>query len=74
MARIWDSKSGKLVVELSKHNDAILSAIFTSDDSRVVTVSVDKHIIIWEITQDEATTAYKAAELHRIETKHYLEI
>ena len=50
VARVWDSKTGKQVVELAKHNDTIQSAAFTSDDTRVITVGVDKLIIIWEIT------------------------
>jgi len=51
-ARIWDSRSGKLVCEIAnKHTEAVTCAIFSSDDSKVITVGTDRLLILWEIRQ-----------------------
>ncbi len=51
-AKIWDSKSGKLVCELSgKHSESLTCAVFSSDDSKVITSSTDKLLILWDIRQ-----------------------
>jgi WD40 repeat protein len=49
VVRIWDYKSGKQIIELDKHQDFVLSAVFTNDDTKVITVSVDKSLMLWEI-------------------------
>jgi WD40 repeat protein len=74
IARVWDTRTGKLVVELAKHQDIIQSASFTSDDSKVVTLGIDKHLIIWEILSSEFSTEFKAHEITRIETKNFMEL
>ena len=52
VARIWDTKTAKPVCEMVGHTDKIQSALFTSDDKLVVTLSVDRKMIIWSITED----------------------
>ena len=47
--RLWDSKSGKQLLELNKHQDVVLSAAFMLEDTKVVTISVDKTLILWDI-------------------------
>lgn len=34
------------------HKDTIQSAIFTYDDSKIVTIAVDKTMILWDIVFD----------------------
>jgi WD40 repeat protein len=73
-ARIWDTKTGKLVVALEKHNDIVQSAIFTADDSRVVTVGTDKQLIVWEIVNDDDTNEYKARDVYKVDIKLYFDM
>ncbi|MFS8159752.1 MAG: WD40 repeat domain-containing protein [Candidatus Roizmanbacteria bacterium] len=85
-ARVWDTKSGKLVVELEKHSDFVNNAMFTSDDCHIISVSSDKHIIVSEIIQEDVAmngngnaggsfgTKYKFKTLVKIETKNYRDI
>ncbi|GHU75042.1 hypothetical protein AGMMS49992_18190 [Clostridia bacterium] len=47
IAQIWDSHSGKLVTCLIGHDDRILFAKFSVDDSRIVTISADYTAMIW---------------------------
>jgi hypothetical protein len=66
-------------VELEKHCDNILNAFFYGDeDNFIVSVSVDKHIVITEVMQETFTdpiqgTGYrwKAVTLKKIETKNF---
>jgi WD40 repeat protein len=53
VARIWDARHGKLIVEMDKHTEAIMQAMFTSDDSKVITLGIDKQLIVWEVYLNE---------------------
>ena len=48
-AIIWDTKTGKKLVELIGHSDAAKSAVFTLDNESVITSSNDKSIKIWNV-------------------------
>lgn len=75
-----------MVCELGgKHSESVMSAVFSRDDSRVVTVSTDKYIILWEIRltggpssgaimTHSSSCTYKAIELSRVETRCYLDL
>lgn len=52
-ARIWDTRTGRLVLVLEKHKDTIQQAIFSPDDSKVVTIGTDKQLIVWDIIHNE---------------------
>jgi WD40 repeat protein len=47
-ARVWDSKSGKLLVILRGHTESVSSACFSPDGKSVLTASFDKTAKIWE--------------------------
>ena len=55
-------------------------AIFTSDDSKILTSGVDKLIILWDLKQVSGSGdtffngEYRAEMLTKIETKCYLEL
>lgn len=48
-AIVWDVKTGKKLVELIGHLDAVKSALFTLDNESIITSSNDKSIKIWNI-------------------------
>lgn len=48
-ARIWDTKTGAQVAELTTHVDTITHAAFTEDDTRVVTASKDHTVRVWDV-------------------------
>lgn len=74
-ARVWDSKTGKLVCELNgKHSEGVTSAVFSSDDTQVVTTGTDKALILWELRQNSDETTYHAVVMTIIETKAYLDL
>ena len=43
---------GRLVCELEKHSGVVHNALFTYDDLHIVSVSVDKKIMISEIVEE----------------------
>eukprot|EP00347_Sterkiella_histriomuscorum_P016334 403353588 len=84
-AKIWDSRTGKLQCEIvGKHAESVTSAVFSADDSKLITLSTDKYMIVWDIRNcedDLQTTSnnkqvlpYKAVELTRTETRCCLEL
>lgn len=60
IGKVWDSKTGALVFELKGHKDTIHSACFIPDDSKIITVAVDKQIILWDIKYDNSTSKFIA--------------
>jgi WD40 repeat protein len=48
MARVWDAKTGALVLALKGHTAAVHSATFSPDGSRVLTTSYDGTARIWD--------------------------
>ena len=57
-ARIWDAATAKEIAVLRGHDDAVHSAAFSPDGSRIVTASGDKTARIWD-----AATAKEIAVL-----------
>lgn len=47
-AVIWDITTGKTLVELIGHQDAIRDVAFSSDDQRIITASDDQTARIWD--------------------------
>jgi len=48
-ARIWDSKSGRLLRTLRGHGDWVLSVAFSPDETRVATASADHTAGVWDV-------------------------
>jgi WD40 repeat protein/serine/threonine protein kinase len=49
MARIWDGRSGALLVTLSGHTDEVWSVRFSPDGARLATASRDGTAKIWDV-------------------------
>ncbi|WP_035347939.1 WD40 repeat domain-containing protein [Edaphobacter aggregans] len=47
-ARLWDARTGQMLVPPMHHEDSVLAAGFSSDGKRIVTGSEDKTARIWE--------------------------
>ena len=74
VAKVWDSKTGALVMELKGHKDAIQSACFLPDDSKIVTVGVDKQIILWDIKFEGSSPVFQAKQIDSMDTKNYMDL
>ncbi len=48
-AKLWDMKTGQLILTLSGHNGAVLSVAFSSDGKHLATGGGDKIIKIWDV-------------------------
>jgi hypothetical protein len=48
-AKLWDSKTGKLVRTLTGHTDRVRHAAFSPNGQQAVTSSSDKTAIIWDV-------------------------
>jgi WD40 repeat protein len=75
-AKIWDSKTGKLVCELAgRHTESLTAAVFSADDTQVITTATDKLIILWEIRPNtDGSDGHHAVVMTTIETKCYLDL
>ena len=84
-AKIWDAKTGRLALEITKHQESVTAAAFIpGNDFRILTAAVDKLVILWEIRAISSSAmmsdnssgpiAYEAIELARVETRNYLDI
>ena len=45
---MWDAATGTVIATLSRHADAVNSAAFSPDGSRIVTSSDDKNARVWD--------------------------
>ena len=70
-------------MELEKHTEHVQNAIFTNDDTHIVTVSIDKHIVVSEIVQEDIAMSnghsgggykFKAIMRLKLEVKNYIDI
>ena len=61
MAKLWDSKTGKEILTLSRHTEDVTSVTFSPDGRQVLTGSRDGTAVIW-LSQDWADKKVLAAE------------
>ena len=87
-AKVWDAqRSGKLVVEITRHQEAVTAANFLFNNNegttKLITAAVDKLVILWDIRvasnhalgdSSSGPFIYEAVELARIETRNYLDL
>jgi eukaryotic-like serine/threonine-protein kinase len=52
-AKIWDARSGRLVVTLEGHTSSVLTASYSADGSRIVTSSNDRTARVWSARTGE---------------------
>jgi WD40 repeat protein len=53
-ARVWDVKSGAVLLVLQGHGDDVYRAAFSPDGSRIVTASADHTARVWDAKSGEA--------------------
>jgi WD40 repeat protein len=47
-ARVWDAKIVDEPAPLAGHTDSVIVASFSNDGTRIVTASLDGHVLVWE--------------------------
>jgi WD40 repeat protein len=47
-ARLWDARTGQMLIPPMHHEDSVLTAAFSADSKRIITGSEDKTARIWE--------------------------
>lgn len=51
--KIWDSKTGKLLVDFRGHTAYIRDVVWSPDGENIASVSDDKSVIIWDVIKGE---------------------
>jgi WD40 repeat protein len=54
-ARVWEAASGRELAALSGHSGEVMSAAFSTDGHRLVTVSTDQSVKLWDMELDFGT-------------------
>ncbi|MGB0080838.1 MAG: TIR domain-containing protein [Terracidiphilus sp.] len=58
-ARVWDARSGQLLLTLTGHSDEVWDAAFSPDGKHIVTASSDKSAIVWDAATGEKSAILK---------------
>ena len=45
--KVWESQSGKELLSLTGHSDAVYCCTFSSNDARIVSCSADHTVKVW---------------------------
>jgi hypothetical protein len=53
-ARVWETDSGQVLAVLRGHEDWVIHAAFSPDDTRIVTTSLDDTARVWETESGQA--------------------
>jgi eukaryotic-like serine/threonine-protein kinase len=57
--RLWDTESGKLLGVMSGHENTALHSVFSPDDSRIATSSMDQTVRLWDGNDGHAIATLK---------------
>jgi WD40 repeat protein len=58
-AVIWDAATGKELLVLKGHGDGIATAVYSADQSRIVTASRDKTVRLWDARSGEMLAVFQ---------------
>ena len=58
-AKLWEAASGRELLTLEGHNDAVLSVAFAPDGRRIVTGSKDKTVKVWDVVSGWELLTFK---------------
>lgn len=60
-AKVWDTRTGRLISALSGHDKFLIGAVFSPDQTKILTASDDGKVKLWEAnTGREIITVYSA--------------
>jgi WD40 repeat protein len=62
-ARIWNSDTGDLLLQLPKHNGPIVAVQFSSDGKRIVTVCGDHPVEVWDAATGQLLQQYQTSTI-----------
>jgi WD40 repeat protein len=60
VAKIWQTRTGLLSVELATHTNEVLHATFSPDNKHLITTSNDRTIVYWEVATGREIGRYWA--------------
>ena len=61
-AKVWEAASGRELLTLKGHSDAIVSVAFSPDGQRIVTGSEDQTAKVWEAASGRGTAHAQRAQ------------
>jgi WD40 repeat protein len=62
-ARLWEVPSGRLVAQLSGHQDFVNDAVFSPDGALIFTASSDKSLRVWDASTGKPISTLLSGEL-----------
>ena len=65
LAKVWDCRTGKVLVDLQGHADGIQSVAFSPDGKRIVSAGDDKTVRLWNAETGQQLLALKG-HTHRV--------
>ena len=57
-AKVWDAKTGKLLMTLKGHTDSVNGIVYSPDGKRIATTSDDHTAKVWDATTGEALLTF----------------
>jgi hypothetical protein len=61
-AKLWNAKTGRVVLTFDGHGDRVLSAVFSDDGRYVLTGSADRTARLWDVATGKQLHVYRGHE------------